>query len=116
MSPFSALVTRTNCTYFSRGFDLSFVNAAKSSAAQWKRGGSMIYDTSIMADLNVMPTICAVTGDSSVVGFMLAFSCDYVAMHGDHEFLCMSEISSLLFHWYILSLIPESRVMMFLRN
>ena len=106
-SPFSALVTRAEGKYFSNGFDLDYVNETKSSANQLKRGKSLTSGlASITADLMSlqMPTICAVTGDASAVGFMLAFSHDYVAMHGDNGFLCMSELSNLLSHRHFLSL------------
>lgn len=60
----------------------------------------------IMGDLMSlrMPTIYVVTGEASAVGCMLAFSHDYVAMDGNHGFLCMSELSALVSNQYILSL------------
>ncbi|XP_020249027.1 enoyl-CoA delta isomerase 1, peroxisomal-like [Asparagus officinalis] len=74
---------------------------------QWKRSRSLTHGLiSITADLMSLqvPTICVVTGEASAAGFMLALSHDYVAMHADNGFLCMSDLNNLVTNRYFLSM------------
>ncbi|XP_058771577.1 enoyl-CoA delta isomerase 2, peroxisomal-like [Vicia villosa] len=95
-TPGSVLITTAKGKFFSNGFDLQYARAAGSKSAAMNRLSSMVKSFKPVAAALIslpMPTIAAVNGHASGVGFLLAICHDYVLMRSDQGVLYMPEVN-----------------------
>ncbi|KAL1819359.1 hypothetical protein DCAR_0415611 [Daucus carota subsp. sativus] len=85
----AALVTTGEGKYFSNGIDIAW---AQSNKQRFFIMMSKIRHLLTQLMSLPMPTIAAVNGHASGIGYILALSHDYVFMRKDHGFLYMSEV------------------------